>query len=165
MFSKKILSLSKQLIEQLSQQNKTLISVESCTGGLLAGALTEIPGSSKVVYAGLITYANQAKEKIANVPTNLLKQYGAVSKEVALAMAKGALEKYNSDITISITGIAGPSGATKEKPVGLVHFACATNNKIIHKKQLFNKNMNRQEIRLASVELALNLIIQTVNAH
>ena len=159
MFSEKTLKLAKQVIEKLSEQNKTIITVESCTGGLLVGALTAISGASNVVYGGYITYANEAKNNMVGVPMDMIEQYGAVSKQVAIAMANGAQKKAKADYAIAITGIAGPTGGTKEKPVGLVHFALATNSITHHLEMEFDSDKSRQKIREASVITALSFVL------
>ncbi len=159
MFDKNILNLAQELISTLKKQGKTLVSAESCTGGLVVSALTSISGSSSVVYGGYITYANEAKNQMIDVPMALIEEYGAVSEQVARAMAKGALSKSGADISIAITGIAGPTGGTKEKPVGLVHFACATSGEIYHQKKLFDKDKSRDFIRLISVNTALEMVL------
>ena len=110
----------------LVARKQMIVTVESCTGGLIAGALTDVPGSSDAVHGGFITYANEAKEKMVGVPAALIEAHGAVSEQVARAMAEGALKATGAAIAIAVTGIAGPGGGTEGKPVGLVYFACAT---------------------------------------
>ncbi len=138
-------------------------TAESCTGGLVAAALTEIPGSSDVVDRGFVTYSNAAKEAMLGVPVSTLKRYGAVSAETAAAMADGALEHSNADLAVAITGIAGPGGGTKQKPVGLVHFAAASRDgRRIERRRLFGK-IGRRRVRLRSVAAALELFELLVN--
>ncbi len=158
MFNDEILQLARQIINLLQEQSKILVTAESCTGGLIAACLTEIPGASNVLYGAYVTYANQAKINMINVPYNLINKYGAVSEQVAMAMARGALKNSAADIAISVTGIAGPGGGTKEKPVGLVHFACAYEGEIYHKKELFGSDRQRDFIRKSSVISALKLV-------
>ncbi len=158
MFDKPTLDLAQELITKLNEQGKTLVTAESCTGGLLVSALTSISGSSGVVYGGYATYANEAKIQMLGVPMALIEEYGAVSEQVARAMAEGALSKSGADISIAITGVAGPTGGTREKPVGLVHFACAINKKIYHQEKLFGDDKSRDFIRLASVSIALEMV-------
>lgn len=160
MFSKEVQTLANTVIASLNKQNKTIVTVESCTGGLLAAALTSISGSSSVIYGGFVTYANEAKNQMASVPMALIDEYGAVSEQVAIAMAQGASEVSKVDITISITGIAGPTGGTKDKPVGLVHFALAMGGNIYHSQELFGVDKSREFIREASVIRALKLILE-----
>ena len=136
----------------------TLATAESCTGGLVAGALTEIAGSSDVVDRGFVTYSNAAKEAMLGVPAATLKRHGAVSAETAAAMAAGALEHSEADITVAITGIAGPGGGSKQKPVGLVHFAAASRDGrrlALHRR--FGK-IGRRRVRERSVAEALALL-------
>ncbi len=159
MFSKEIQDLAISVIASLNAQEKLIITVESCTGGLVAAALTSISGSSSVVYGGFVTYANEAKNQMAGVPMALIEEYGAVSEQVAIAMAKGALANTSADIAISVTGIAGPTGGTKEKPIGLVHFALAMGDNIYHSKELFGIDKSREPIREASVLRALKMVM------
>ena len=136
----------------------TLATAESCTGGLVAGALTEIAGSSDVVDRGFVTYSNAAKEAMLGVPAVTLERHGAVSAETAAAMAAGALEHSEAHITVAITGIAGPGGGSKQKPVGLVHFAAASRDGrrlALHRR--FGK-IGRRRVRERSVAEALALL-------
>ena len=156
--------LANEVVAALTARGLTIAMAESCTGGLLAGALTSVSGSSEVVYGGFVTYANEAKIAMVGVPYALLKQFGAVSKEVALAMAEGALGAAGTHIAVSVTGIAGPLGGSKEKPVGLVHFAVATGEQTRHVKKTFDPNWSRDQIRQASVIEALKLVSKAVAA-
>ena len=138
----------------------TVATAESCTGGLLAAALTSISGSSAVVECGYVTYTNTSKTQALGVPHSLLNAHGAVSAEVAGAMAEGALAKSNADVALSITGIAGPGGATGGKPVGLVYFGLAREHmKTLTIERRFG-DIGRDEIREASVNVALALLRQ-----
>jgi len=133
-------------------------TAESCTGGLVAAALTEIPGSSDVVDRGFVTYSDDAKRAMLGVPAATLKRYGAVSAQTAKAMAAGALKNSRADIAVSITGIAGPGGGSKQKPVGLVHFAAASRaGGRIARKRLYG-DIGRGRVRLRSVIEALALL-------
>ena len=133
-------------------------TAESCTGGLVAAALTEIPGSSDVVDRGFVTYSDDAKRAMLGVPAATLKRYGAVSAQTAKAMAAGALKNSRADIAVSITGIAGPGGGSKQKPVGLVHFAAASRDGgRIARKRLYG-DIGRGRVRLRSVIEALALL-------
>ncbi len=156
--------LAQDVIAALKVNGLTIATAESCTGGLIAGALTSVAGSSDVVYGGFITYANEAKIAMVGVPYGLLRQFGAVSKEVALAMAEGALAAAGTHIAVSVTGIAGPGGGSKEKPVGLVHFAVATGEETRHLKKSFDPNWTRDQIRQASVIEALKLVRKAADA-
>jgi len=156
--------LAQDVIAALKVGNLTIATAESCTGGLIAGALTSISGSSEVVYGGFVTYANEAKIAMVGVPYALLHQFGAVSKEVAIAMAEGALAAAGTHIAIAVTGIAGPLGGTPKKPVGLVHFAVATGEETRHLKKSFDPNWSRDQIRQASVIDALKLVNKALAA-
>ena len=130
---------------------------ESCTGGLLAACLTAIPGSSEVVERGFVTYTNQAKSELLGVPEALFTTVGAVSEEVARAMAAGALARSAADVSAAVTGIAGPGGATPDKPVGLVHVAVArAGGAILHERHVFTGD--RDAVRLQAVRTALDLL-------
>ncbi len=135
-----------------------IATAESCTGGLLAATLTDIAGSSDVVDCGFVTYSNAAKEAMLGVPAATLKRHGAVSAETASAMAAGALENSQADLSVAITGITGPGGGTKQKPVGLVHFAAARRNgRRIARRRHYGK-IGRGRVRKRSVAEALSLI-------
>jgi nicotinamide-nucleotide amidase len=137
-----------------------IATAESCTGGLVAGALTEIAGSSDVVDRGFITYSNQAKTALVGVPETTLTAHGAVSRQTAEAMAKGALERAGVDLTVAITGIAGPGGGSAEKPVGLVHFAAAAKDGRLIQREKRYGDAGRSEVRRLSVIEALNLLLE-----
>jgi nicotinamide-nucleotide amidase len=146
------------LIKFCIDKNLTIATAESCTGGLVAGALTEVPGSSAVVDRGFVTYSNAAKQQMLGVTAATLKQYGAVSRQTAEAMAQGALSKSKADLVVSITGIAGPGGGTPDKPVGLVHFAAASRNGTsMHAAKRFG-DVGRAEVRHQSVVQALRML-------
>jgi nicotinamide-nucleotide amidase len=133
-------------------------TAESCTGGLVIGALTEIPGSSDVVDRGFVTYSNAAKKSMLGVKTATLEKFGAVSQQTAEEMAHGALAHSNADIAVAITGIAGPGGASRGKPVGLVHFAAAARDgRRVHRAKRFGK-IGRRKVRLKSVVEALAML-------
>jgi len=155
-------ALANEIIASLKAQGLTIATAESCTGGLIAGALTSVAGSSDVVYGGFVTYANEAKIAMVGVPFGLLREFGAVSKEVATAMAEGALAAAGTHIAVSVTGIAGPGGGSAEKPVGLVYFAVATAEETRNLKKSFDPNWSRQQIRHASVVEALKLVKKTI---
>jgi nicotinamide-nucleotide amidase len=133
-------------------------TAESCTGGLVAGLLTEIPGSSDMLERGFVVYSNAAKQELLGVPAETLVSHGAVSQETAVAMAEGVLRASPAEVAVSVTGIAGPDGGTAAKPVGLVHFACATRGKpTVAREERFGA-IGRAEVRLASVRVALGLL-------
>ena len=140
-----------------------LATAESCMGGLISGCLTAVAGSSDVVDRGFVTYSNKAKEEVLGIPGDLLADYGAVSEPIARAMAEGALEESRANMAIAITGIAGPGGGTRLKPVGTVHFALARENAPIrHRVEQFG-DVGRSEVRMASVEVALQMMMESVN--
>lgn len=154
----KLRSAAKHLLDVCRARGLRVATAESCTGGLVAGALTEIAGSSDVVERGFVVYSNAAKETMLGVSAATLERYGAVSEQTAVAMAVGALKNSLADLTVSITGIAGPGGGSKQKPVGLVHFAAASRaGKSLHKRRLFGK-IGRSRVRERSVIQALALL-------
>jgi nicotinamide-nucleotide amidase len=149
---------AKRLLEICRGRGLRIATAESCTGGLVAAALTEIAGASDVVERGFVVYSNAAKQSMLGVPTSTLKRYGAVSAETAVAMAEGALKNSPADIAVSITGIAGPGGGTRQKPVGLVHFAVANREgRPMKRRRLFGK-IGRRRVRERSVVEALALL-------
>jgi nicotinamide-nucleotide amidase len=153
-------ALSRSLLDLCRMRKLKIATAESCTGGLVAAALTEVPGSSDVVDRGFVTYSNEAKHAMLGVETVKLETFGAVSKEVAIAMAFGALEHADVDLAVAITGIAGPGGATPGKPVGLVHFAVAARDgRIAHREQRFGA-VGRSSVRQQSVIEALKMLIE-----
>jgi nicotinamide-nucleotide amidase len=146
------------LLDDLRRRGLKLATAESCTGGLVAGVLTEIAGSSDVVERGFVTYSNEAKTELLGVSEMTLAQHGAVSEPVARAMAVGALAHSYADIAVSVTGIAGPGGGSAAKPVGLVHIAAARRGgPLLHRECRFG-DIGRTPVRLASVEVALQLV-------
>jgi nicotinamide-nucleotide amidase len=149
---------AKRLLDLCRGRGMHLAAAESCTGGLVAAALTAVPGSSDVFECSFVTYSNGAKQKLLGVPAATLRRYGAVSAETASAMARGALQRSGADCAVSITGIAGPGGGSKEKPVGLVYFATASRNgKSVARRRLFG-NVGRQRVRELSALEALALL-------
>ena len=140
----------------LKTRNMTVTTAESCTGGLVSGTLVNAEGISDVFKEGFVTYSNQAKEKMLHVSHETLENYGAVSKETAEEMARGAAKEANADAAIAVTGIAGPGGGTPQKPVGLVYIGCYINGKVIVKKCFFKGN--REKIRNCSVKEALEIL-------
>lgn len=162
MFSKRLIQLAELVLGDLEDAGLKIATAESCTGGLIAALLTEIPGSSKVVDRAFVTYSNEAKRDMLGVPGDLIADVGAVSEPVARAMAEGAVAHSNADVAVSVTGVAGPGGGSRLKPVGLVHFGAARDGRtILHEMQRFgdtNPDWGRSEIRIASVEVALNLV-------
>ena len=149
----------KSLIKLLTKKKLKISFVESCTGGLLASTITSIDGASKVFNLGFVTYSNQAKIKILKVNKNIIKKYGAVSHECCLSMVKNLSMISRANINVSITGIAGPKGGTKQKPVGLVYIGVKKGKKILINKCLF-KSKKRSSIQRATVKKALDLILR-----
>ena len=146
------------LLELCRRKQLRIATAESCTGGLIAATLTEIPGSSDVVERGFVTYSNAAKQTMLDVPAAMISQFGEVSRETAEAMATGALANSPAQLAVSVTGIAGPGGARPGKPVGLVHFAAATKRgRLIHRERRFG-DIGRSQIRHASVLEALDML-------
>ena len=154
-------NLSLKIVKLLSKKKLTVSFAESCTGGLLASSITSVSGSSKVFSMGLVTYSNKAKTKLLKVTKKTISKYGAVSYETCLTMVKNLSKISKSNISISITGIAGPNGGTKEKPVGLVYIGLKKGSKTIIKKNLF-KNKKRVSIQKSTVTQALKMILNTL---
>ena len=150
-------SLCKNLVNKLIRKKLTLSAAESCTGGLFSSYINSINGSSKVFTLGLITYSNQSKINVLKIPKKIIKKFGSVSAEVCLFMVNNLCKISNTSITISITGIAGPSGGSKKKPVGLVYIGIKKGNKIKIKKYLF-KNRGRSYIQKNTVNKSIKLI-------
>lgn len=158
-----IAKLAAEVIARLTSQGQTIATAESCTGGLIAGALTSVSGSSEAVYGGFVTYANEAKIAMVGVPYGMLREFGAVSKEVATAMAEGAMNAAGTHIAVAVTGIAGPKGGSAEKPVGLVYFAVATAEETRNLKKSFDPSWSRDQIRHATVVEALKLVKKAIS--
>ena len=150
--------LSQKVVSVLRKKNLKISFAESCSGGLLSSSITSISGSSKVFTIGLVTYSNQSKTSILKVAKNIIRKYGAVSYETCLAMVRNLNKISKTNISVSITGIAGPNGATKKKPVGLVFIGIKKGNKTLVRKYLF-KNKKRTSIQRAAVSKSLNLIL------
>ena len=154
----KSLPLEEQVAELLKEKNLKITCAESCTGGLISGRLVNVSGISDYYEAGIVTYANEAKEKFLGVPGDMLEKHGAVSSQVAEAMAKGAIGFAQADVSIAVTGIAGPGGGTPEKPVGLVYMACCVNGEVTVRKHNFTGD--RQTVRECTVQEALKLVVE-----
>jgi len=149
---------SKKIVNLLKRKKLKISFAESCTGGLLSSAITSVSGSSKVFNLGLVTYSNQSKINLLKVPKNIIKKYGTVSEQVCLAMVKNISKIDKTSISVSITGIAGPSGSTKKKPVGLVYIGVMKSKKIKINKYLF-KNRGRTFIQRSAVNKCIGLIL------
>jgi nicotinamide-nucleotide amidase len=164
MFPPELLASAASLLDDLRRRKLMLVAAESCTGGLISALFTEIAGSSDVVERGFVTYSNAAKSELLGVPEALLAQHGAVSEPVARAMAQGAIFHSHADIAVAVTGVAGPGGGTAAKPVGLVHIAAARKGGAeLHRECRFG-DIGRSPIRMASVEVALQLISRAAGA-
>jgi len=150
--------ISQKIVRLLGKKKFKISFAESCTGGLLSSAITSISGSSKVFTLGLVTYSNQSKINTLKVPKNTIRKYGAVSYETCLSMVKNLNKISKTNISVSVTGIAGPRGGSKKKPVGLVFIGIKKDNKTLVKKYLF-KNKKRSAIQRAAVSKSLNLIL------
>lgn len=153
-----LLALATDVLDRARSRSLMVATAESCTGGLIAGCLTEISGSSAVVDRGFVTYSNEAKAEMLGVPATLIDEVGAVSEAVARAMADGALARSRADLTVAVTGIAGPGGGSTEKPVGLVHFGCAmTGGETLHRREVFAGD--RASVRAETVRVALEMLL------
>ena len=154
-------NLCNQVVRKSIRKKINISLVESCTGGLLSSSITSVSGSSKIFNLGLVTYSNESKIKILKVSKKIIKKYGTVSKECCFAMVKKLNKMTKTNISVSITGIAGPKGGTKKKPVGLVYIGIKKANKIQIIKCFF-KNKKRSSIQRATVKKALNLILRVI---
>jgi nicotinamide-nucleotide amidase len=164
MFPPALTDEAARLLEAFRRQGHKVVTAESCTGGLIAGLLTEIPGSSDVVDRGFVTYSNDAKQRVLGVPGDMLTAYGSVSEPVARAMASGALANAAAGVAIAVTGVAGPGGGSAEKPVGLVHLALAQAGKpTLHQECRFG-DIGRSAVREKTVEAAVALLWQAVKS-
>ncbi len=161
MLPEALIDAASALLEACREAGMTIATAESCTGGLVAGCLTEIAGSSDVFERGFVTYSNEAKSELLGVPAAMIARHGAVSEEVAKAMAIGALARSRALMTVAITGVAGPGGGSKEKPVGLVHFASAiTGGTTVHERHEFEGN--RTDVRREAVRTAIRILADRI---
>ena len=149
---------NREIVEKLMEKTITVATAESCTGGMIASAITDVPGSSGIFGYGMVTYSNEAKRKILGVQKETLEQFGAVSAETAFEMAKGLKRVSGEDVAVSVTGIAGPGGGSVEKPVGLVYLGLSNGDEVFIKKNLFSGS--REEIRRQTVDTALGFIAE-----
>jgi nicotinamide-nucleotide amidase len=156
-------SPGKRIIDILTEKKQSIVTAESCTGGMVASALTDIPGASAAVYGGYVTYANAAKSRMIHVQARLIRDYGAVSNQVARAMADGARNTARADYAVAVTGIAGPDGGSDKKPVGLVYIAVSSELATLVIEHKFG-DLGRDEIRRASVAAALDLVLQVLTS-
>lgn len=161
-FDDSLLSLAEEALAVLEQRHYTLATAESCTGGLIAGCLTSIPGSSSVVDRGFVTYSNESKAQILLINPDMLIKYGSVSRQVASAMAYNARRLSRCSVGLSVTGIAGPSGGTEDKPVGLVYLGLSVEgHDIVTREEKFG-DIGRDEVRLKTVNVALHMLLDLV---
>ena len=156
------MSLNKKIVSQLKRKKIKLAIAESCTGGMLSSVITSINGSSKIFTMGLVTYSNQSKTNVLKVPKRIIQKYGAVSIQCCLSMVNNLSKISKSKVCVSITGVAGPSGGTKNKPVGLVYIGIKNGKKVIVSKNKF-KNKGRVYIQKETVKKSLNLIIKSIS--
>ena len=163
MFPDDIALLARQVVVAAAAKNLMIATAESCTGGLVAGALTAVAGSSAVVERGFVTYSNAAKTSMLGVPADLIADHGAVSEAVARAMALGAIQHSGATVSVSVTGIAGPGGGSENKPVGLVHFAACGRDGVVHAEHRFGE-VGREAVRLASVRTALEMLLDRIGS-
>ncbi len=162
LFPADITSMAEDIIRDFTAAGLMVSTAESCTGGLIAGALTEISGSSAVVDRGFVTYTNLAKMQMLGVQEETLARFGAVSEETARQMVHGALFRSRAHLAVAVTGIAGPGGGSPEKPVGLVHLAAKSRSgKLVHRKMLYG-DIGRTDVRLATIRTALQMLIEIV---
>ena len=157
MFDEAMQELARDLFEDLEREDLMIATAESCTGGLIAGLLTEVPGSSAFVECGFVTYSNRAKTQLLGVPADLIEQDGAVSEGVARAMVEGVLAHSEADIAVAVTGVAGPGGGTAAKPVGLVHVAAKWRGCGTFHERLELGDIGRNRVRLETVRQAIQL--------
>lgn len=163
MFPDDIALLARQVVVAAAAKNLMIATAESCTGGLVAGALTAVAGSSAVVERGFVTYSNAAKTSMLGVPADLIADHGAVSEAVARTMVLGAIQHSGATVSVSVTGIAGPGGGSEDKPVGLVHFAACGRDGVVHAEHRFGE-VGREAVRLASVRTALEMLLDRIGS-
>lgn len=164
MLPQDIEAIAEAVIRRAEAKGLMIATAESCTGGLVSGALTAIAGSSAVLDRGFVTYSNEAKVELLGVAGELLELFGAVSEPVARAMAQGAVQRSRASASVSITGVAGPGGGSIEKPVGLVHFAAVgPDGVVVHEERRFG-DIGREAVRLESVRVALAMLLKAVTA-
>lgn len=162
MFPDRLRNLCLLTMDEARERRIKIATAESCTGGLIAALFTEFSGSSDVFERGFVTYSNRSKEEMLGVPGDLIADNGAVSEAVARMMAEGALEASRANLAIAVTGVAGPGGGTPMKPVGTVHIACARENKAVLHEVCYFEDIGRHEVRMATIETALEMIRQQI---
>jgi nicotinamide-nucleotide amidase len=152
--------LAERVVDKAGAEGLLIAAAESCTGGMVAAAITDVPGASAVFERGFVTYSNEAKSELLGVAPDLIDRHGAVSREVASAMAAGALSHSRADVAISVTGVAGPSGGSAAKPVGLVWFALAARSEAVHVERRVFSSGDRAFVRQRATETALRLLLR-----
>lgn len=162
-FEKELIDQATEIIKLCSRRGDRLVVAESCTGGLISAVLTEVPGSSKVIEGGFFVYSDQMKFNQLGISEDMYMKYGSVSKEMAYAMARGALENSNANMALGVTGIAGPTGGTAEKPVGLVYICALQKNGDKFEMKYYFKGENRSSIRRKTVSESLLILKQIVD--
>lgn len=163
MAEEKLEVLAKELVDLMKKRKMLLSTVESCTGGAVSAKIVDIPGASDVLMQGLVTYSNEAKQRLAGVSTDTLEKWGAVSEQTAMEMACGGNKSGNTDVCVSTTGIAGPGGGTPQKPVGLVYIACDIRGETVVRR--LDLSGSRMDIRIQTVEEALKLVMDCVSSY
>lgn len=158
----RIWALAQQIVDKAGAEGLLLAAAESCTGGMVAAAITDVPGSSAVLDRGFVTYSNEAKSEMLGVRPETIARFGAVSQQVAREMANGALARSRADIAVAVTGIAGPTGGTEKKPVGLVWFALATRGGVIRAERRVFASGDRSFVRMRATETALTLALRAM---
>jgi nicotinamide-nucleotide amidase len=158
MFPLEITTLARLLVDEARERQLRIVTAESCTGGLIAGAICSVAGASDVFERGFVTYSNRAKQEMLGIPGDLIADLGAVSEPVARLMAEAALEASNAHLAVAVTGVAGPGGGTRMKPVGTVHFATARSNEALHHREEFFEEDTREGVQLAAVQAALQML-------
>lgn len=161
-FPDDLVEMASKLLDQMRAKGLRLVTAESCTGGLISGLLTEVPRSSDVFERGYVTYSNESKTECLGVPMSLIERHGAVSREVAEAMAEGALKHSNASMSVAVTGIAGPGGGTAAKPVGLVHIAVHRKGHLTRHRECRIGDIERTAVRLLAIRESLALISKVV---
>ncbi|WP_091739572.1 CinA family protein [Phenylobacterium immobile] len=160
MFPQEIKTVAEMLVDAARDRHLRIVTAESCTGGLVAAAITSIPGSSEVFDRGFVTYSNRAKQEMLGVAGDLIADMGAVSEPVVRAMAEGALARSNGLISVAITGVAGPGGGSAFKPVGTVHFATALTNQDVRHREFHFNHESREAVQMAATLTALQLLVE-----
>jgi nicotinamide-nucleotide amidase len=158
MFPLEVVTLARLLVDEARSRSLRIVTAESCTGGLVAGAICQVAGASEVFERGFVVYSNRAKQEVLGVPGDLIADLGAVSEPVARMMAEGALEASHAHLSVAVTGIAGPGGGTAMKPVGTVHLATARANEGLHHREEFFAEETREGVQLAAVQAALQML-------